>query len=316
MQKTKKKAEKPELQVFRDTIPYGKNQERSCDLQCWGPIRKFECNLVVDVSAASHPEPKEDALFRLIDTARIKAVNAKTFFDILDGRSWKFLTDNPNDEELPSRGEQKVIKVPLNIEFLGTNIGIPVENLVNLIFEVVWTDRHVLGNHKPCHFIVNDAYLEIKALYQDSLSVEKWKLKGMRKPRYTPANYYLNGDRFTNECRIGLPVGQTILRTWIIGIDESNNRVADPIEQILVTQRGVEVDKFNPMQPVTEPPKNINEGIIARPKYIDKGVELIEWLKDGRPGLDLENALPNEIEMTILTTFKGKLEVMHYGYWL
>lgn len=233
------------MEEYKVKIPYEYGDEhttKSVYIETWlGPIRGIDCQLVADISAASYPKPKEDALARLIKVATIKAPGAKVYFDILDGRLWKYLNGDVQEKDSLPRGGRKQLKLDLPIYFPEGAVIDP-RNLTCLRFEVTWngqsclSEKQTIDGHKfPPHLILNYAYLDI-TLHCEKEHKGKAKILGIR---CEESDWIVDSQE---PIAVNLPVGDILDRTLIMVLDSNNNRSDEIIDQILVTERNKTID--------------------------------------------------------------------------
>lgn len=293
------------MKKFERIIPYEPYKSKSIDIESWlGPIQRMECQLVADISAASYPIAREDALPRLISEVVIRASGAKVFFDIGDGRLWKYLADGQKElislDPVLEPGERKTIHLDLPIYFpSGTTIN--PQELTNLRMNIIWNSQEEIaegysfnGHIFPSHLIINFAYLKLIVHYNEN------ELSKTKTPRSEWIFFEIKKDE---ELDYSLPVGDILDKTLVMALNKDDNRDDQIIDSMWITLRDKDQDSIESRNWTNWTKyQSVSQGPTT-------GLTIINWSKDPKLA-NAQKRLSGEIKLLFKAKNPGAVKIL------
>lgn len=290
------------MKKFERIIPYEPYKAKGIDIEGWlGPIQRMQCELVADISAASYPITREDFLARLINEVTIRASGARTFFDIGDGRLWKYLNGEQENpillDPLLKPGERKRIYLDLPV-YLPNGTTINPRELTNLRMDISWnSEKEIAEGHLsngyifPPHLIINFAYLKFIAYYNEK------KPSKVKRPSYEWVNFNF---KEAEELDFSLPVGDILDKTLMMALNKDDNRDDKVIEKMQITLRDDVIhdqswDSWVEHHPTSQGPT--------------PGLTLIDWSKEPKLA-DAQKRLRGEVKLLFKAKNQGSVKIL------
>lgn len=204
------------------------------------------CHLKLTVTTDAAFECREDPFANFIKGVRIRASGAKTYFDVSDGRQWKYV----NYFQYKGRLELDAIPDGVNAavdfyaafpihlglvpgDFFDISGVIPNVELTDLIMEVTWgalTDLEKVAN---CTAITGEMKItnyEI-ALDYPAEKAEIWK-GGLPHPRFEPRILPITAIYSNLGLEQNIPVGDTIIRSTYMVLATTGLRSESNVSEI------------------------------------------------------------------------------------
>jgi len=219
-----------------DKITWGASSSQAIDLPDSGYITHIDCMFKLNVTVGATPGLYEDAWARHFSSSRIKAAGAKTFFDVTDGRQWKYLSwfnykGKIGEDAFPIAATAAADYYAVYPIHWGLNpydkfdrtVVIPARELTNLVYEIAYGAATALGSGETINsgevtFIVYELVPEPGELKEDI-----WP-RGLISPRMEPRKTSITTTYASLGLEDEVPVGDTLHQTLIMHLDSSGNR--------------------------------------------------------------------------------------------
>jgi len=308
-----------------DTIAYSSGKKVRVDIPLSGYITHIDCLLTLNVEAGATPSAAQDGLAKIINSARIRAAGAKTYFDVMDGREWLWWAyfnqeGQIQQDTLPDAGSKEVTLIlPIHLGFnwydqFDRTVVIPAREVTNLVMEVDWGTNSDLGTGIT---IDTDKTNEMK-LDISELTLEAGDLRedvfpeGLVSPRMEPRIIDIAAAKANLGQEDEVPVGDTLFQTGIMVLNSSDNR-----SDSVVSEVGVKFPRRRetPWRRDFDFVKAMSRRHFRTPASVT-GASLYPWgWVSGKPlGLDLAAAMVGDCKMGFTTTVaSGEIHLLHYA---
>ena len=327
-----------------DTLDYTSGALVNIDLPKNGYITRLDCQLESSITPGATVDAHEDALARLIASARVHAAG-ETYFDVGDGRDWWYWTyfrhrGQISSTTLPSAGGsattcRTLFEIHLGFEpqrtpnayltpdgrlmrtFLGgrfdTTVVIPTVRLSNPKLEVRWGTNSSLGTG----FTVGTTKITVTVheivLEGDETEDRIWP-GGLLVPRVESTSEPLDTAHTNRSLRHDVPTQLVLYQTlayWLNGSDVRSDSIVSEMSVEFPPQRETPVDLDWPEA------RLINRKDTETPA--DKtGLYLLNWaeVSGNELGIDLMRKRPSDVQMGLSNsaTSSGVARFMHVGY--
>lgn len=219
-----------------DKITWTASTADAVNLPDSGYITHIDCMFKYNVTVNSTPSLYEDAWARAFASARIKAAGAKTYFDITDGRQWKYWSwfkykGKIGEDAYPTTATGAADYYAVYPIHWGLNpydkfdrtVVIPARELTNLVKEITFGAAEAQGsdyiiNSGEVTFMVYELVPEPGELKEDI-----WP-RGLISPRMEPRKTSISTTYASLGLEDEVPVGDTLHETLIMHLDSSGDR--------------------------------------------------------------------------------------------
>lgn len=322
-----------QIYEIASTIGFSANSSQNIDIPRDGYITHLDCLLELKLTTPSGGvTDAEDPLARIINAARIKASGAKNFFDITDGRQWKYYGKMLYQHEVledstPAAGNTATVRMALPIHWgfdpydpFDRTVVVPAINLTNLKFEIDWGAVGDLTTSGTYTIDTANSLLRV-TLYELVLeageSEEDIWPAGLIAPRFEPIT-----KTTTVQSNLGfddeVPVGDTLY--MILGmITDSASGASNVRDDTYVSEVGIKMPKIS-LTPFKYSTWYQMKATMRRQFALDSditGVFLLpmNWISGEPFGIDLTGAMTGDVKLGF-TVPSGKADgTIHIVYY-
>lgn len=298
------------------------------DLPESGYITQIDCLLHLNVTGDTAVTPKctetQDELARIIDSSNIKASRARSYFDISDGRQWKWWNHFNYEGELqmdtlPSAGDTEDIYglFRYHVGFDPTNpfdptVPIPGCKLSNLQHNMTWGAATDFGTG----YTINSGDMKLTiseiTLDEGELESDLWP-EGLVDPRVEARVLDIDATYSNLSMEDDVPVGDTLYQTVVMVVDSSDCRTDTNVSAV-----GVKFPKKRetPWDINWQPLKAKTRSLYRVPASV-VGATMIPWeeLSGRAVGLDLGAAQVGDARLCFTTTTNsGDIHLLYFAY--
>ena len=330
--------------TLTDDLDYASGATVNVDLPKSGYITQIDCLLESSITPGATVSAHEDALARLIASARVHAAG-ETYFDIGDGRDWWFWTYYRHrgcieSTTLPTAGAgatvcRTLFEIHLGFEpqrtpnayltadgrlmrtFLGgpfdTTVAIPAIRLSNPKLEVKWGTAASLGTGFTVGTTTMTLTIHEIVLEGDEKESRIWP-GGLLVPRVESTNEPLSSGHTNKSLRHDVPTQLVLYQTLAYALDGSDLR-----SDTIVSEFSVEFppQRQTPLDLDWYEAKSENRKRTETPA--DKsGLYFLEWplISGNELGIDLMKKRPSDVQIGVsnTATASGTMRFMHVGY--
>lgn len=330
--------------TLADELTYSSGALTNVDLPKNGYITRLDCMLEASVTPGATVEAHEDALARLIASARVHAAG-ETYFDIGDGRDWWYWTyfrhrGAITSDSLPAAGGaattvRTMFEIHLGFEpqrtpnayltpdgrlmrtFLGgpfdTTVVIPTIRLSNPKLEVRWGTNASLGTGFTLGTTTMSITVHEIVLEGDETEARIWP-GGLLVPRVESTSEPLSTGHTNKSLRHDVPTQLVLYQTLGMILNGSDVRSDSIVSEFSVEfppqrQTPVDYDWYEARienRKRTETPAN------------KAGLFFLEWplVSGNELGIDLMRKRPSDVQLGLsnTATTDGVARFMHVGY--
>ncbi len=302
-------------------ISFVANSSAQLELPKAGYITDILMKLKLNVTGAAMVVEAEDAIFRLIKSAVIKASGTHNYLDVVDGRQIKFMnafqyTESLLENSLPaaSTTADVVAMIPIHLGLDPTNlfdksIIIPAHDMSNPIIQINWGAESDLGtgytiNSGEIELTIHQILIDEKSETRESVFPRIVEMR-MNPEILNVISTYTNLG-LTKDC----PTRHNLYETLLIVLDSSGNRVNTDISEF-----GIKIAKQN------KTPFNIpfDHLLSDNQRYYDlanrqTGVAMFRWanISGDKYGYDAKLDQTGDIQMGFSVDVSGgKILILH-----
>lgn len=311
--------------TLSDVHTYAANTTTRVEIPRNGYIAHIEAKLESSITGATTVSANEDALLRLIGSAKITGSGGKNYFDISDTRQWYYWSflkyrGQCRLDAMPGVSTTSTVYADLPLHWgldpynpLDKSIVLPARDEASLTSEISWNAATNLGTG----FTVNSAELKFSItefVLEQGETKENLFRGGLLRPRFEPRQVSISSVQANLGLEDNLPVGDTVYESLIMVLDSSGNRN----DNTNVTSFGVKFPRMRetPLQDDWEIVNLKTRRHFQLPANLT-GITMVRYSDlTGRPeGLDLADAQVGDVKLGFTTgVASGTIHVLHYAF--
>lgn len=309
--------------TLTDNIAFTANTPVSVDLPRSGYITHISCLLRLDITAAAGATSNEDAMARVIKAAKITAAGGKNYFDIKDGRVWKYWNyfrylGQIRDESVPTSGSNNIVRAhfPIHLGFDPFNlydakVVIPARDIQNPKMEITWGSSSDIGDNQT----INDGEMTLtisEIVLEEGERVEDIFTQGIVTPRFEHRTKSITTTYSDLGLEDEVPVGDTLYMSTIMMLNSAGNRTDSDMTEV-----GIKFPRRRETPyKVSWQERKASSRLLFSTAADITGASLIPWefVSLSPFGIDLTLAQIGDVKLGFtIGTSGGVLHILHYA---
>ena len=233
----------PQVYPVPEKIDFEANKYKELDLPTDGFITEIILKVKINVTtSADGATPNEDALARLIKRVEVRS-GETSFYTAPDGRFLKWVNyyefGDVAEDSLPTAADVTQDVKATYVIHLGfessdkfdPTVVIPAEVLSSLKIQVLWGSASDLGTG----YTINSGEIEVilhRLVLEKNEVPEDIFPRGYVEPRFNVADQPINATYSDLGLQVNAPIGNVIRRTWLMVVDNSDNRTNTDVSEV------------------------------------------------------------------------------------